>query len=274
MMHINERGIRSPENWPEIVSRYSTKIDGINFFTLEEAFELARDERIALKQDVKNGKYVLTEHDFIEIAQYGPKTDWNTYLDLKNKNKNYFIKEYPELEVIKDNVDLEDMFFYALNVYTTTMLSNKKKLNRKKKIDKAEYIGKDLLIKLYGSEDKYLDVLYISVLEPYIFAFDQNITDQDFIMGISSRMGISLDPSKKDPSIEVQLYLQIDGIIDVLYTENGIKDTFYIDNKEISLEDIINLPYLEFLTLYDELNLPNDDQTYNNRLAVFVKEYA
>lgn len=274
MLQVIERGIRSPENWPEIVSKYSININGVDFFTIENAFNLARDERIALKQDVKQENYTLTQHDLIEIAQYGPQTDWNVYLDLKTKNKEYFIKKYPELEIIKDNIDLEDMFFYALNVYTQTMLSNKNKLERKKLLNKAEYIGKDLLIKLYGNEEQYLDPSYISVLEPYILSFDQYITDQNYIMEISSRLGIALDSRIKDPSLPEQLYLQLDGIINLLYTENGIKDTFYINEMEITLEDIINLQYVSFLTLYEKLNLPNADASYNNRLILFLKEYA
>nr|QBK90267.1 MAG: uncharacterized protein LCPAC102_01800 [Pithovirus LCPAC102] len=286
---LNERGIRDPNNYPEIISKYSIIIDETPYYTLENAYMLAKNERIALKQNIKYDNYELTEHDLIQIAQYNPKVDWKIFCKLKEKDMKYFMTEYPELKSIENNIDLNDAFYYAMNAITPSIEYNDWILQRQKIYNKVEYIGQTLLLELYGTIDNYLNAIPLSIFESYILVFDKYAGDLNMIMNISDRMGISLNPNitkistdkgiEDNISILDQLYIQLSGIFKIIVIKNnkdeyiGIRETFYIENEEISLEYIININYIQFIILFKKIGLAYDETAYINRLILFISQY-
>lgn len=261
---FTERQVRDPENWPELIAEYSTLIDGVPHFTLEQAYDLAKFHQVSLKRTVKSNGYELTENDLIGIAQYNPVVDWHEYLELKNHDLEYFLELHPELKIL--DIVWEDAFYYAMGAHTPFIEMNLKLLNRKKLFDQSSEIALPLLIELYGSEENYLYANPISFLEEYIFAYDLYITDANSIIGLAERLGIMLDPRNRQETIQDQMYSQLEGISEIVRNQK----TFYILEDTYSVEDIVNLTYDQFDQLFKELKLPHDLTSYRNRLIIFL----
>lgn len=273
LSNLNEREVYSPDFFPEIAEKYSSKDDEGSFYTLKQAYDLAKNESIALRHDVTNGSRTLTENDLIEIAQYNPQVGWNEYLSLKeNKEKygmTYFLNLYPELDCVKSNLDLNDVFFYSMDAKTPTIKFLEDKINRCNRYLNLGYIGQHLILKLYGTLDKYINSYRKSVFEDYVFVFEDNMGDQNIIMGIASRIGIILNPNDPTYSPSDQLYDKFIFIFHKLEKKNNSTE----------LEEIINMNESEYYKkfLYQEQNIVSDiseaKEQYDNRLIIYVQNH-
>lgn len=259
LFSLNERGIRDPDLHLDILEEYGHEIDGVLDFNFEQAYLLAKKERIPLKQDISDGKWTLSENDLIQIAQYNPDVNWSKFLQLKEKDFSWFIDHNQELKWIKAEIDLNDALFYHMDSLTPILQINERILARGKKSSQFEDFEKNLLFKLYGSEKEYVRAYQISHLEPYILEYVQYLDDNTMIINIAQRIGIILDPYESNYSVPEQMYFQFDRLINIIKEEG---DIFLFSEWSVSLEEIINMTYDDFIEQFGFEN----EEFYDSRL--------
>ena len=107
-------------------------------------------------------------------------------------------------------------------------------MDRISKFNWATDISRDLLIKIYGTFEKYLSPVGVSPLEEYIFSFDDNCDHMGIIIALGERIGFMLN-MKEDFETSVDFYSKISEVIDKKNGDPMIKYIINVDEKEFGL---------------------------------------
>lgn len=232
--------------------KYATYIDNEYLRTIDQVYNLAKDEHIIIRNGYQDINELISENELIDIAEYNPAVDSGEYLEIrtmfnnlykiqnnndnklmdnrkyiidtylnKSEIKDKIISKYPELKSVEDSITVHDAFLYSIGAKNNLLTVLDDKIIRYKKFLDSKYVATPLLIKLYGSEQEYINRFNNqSILEEYIFAYDENITDYNVLMSIAYRLGISINTNY---DIADYLYDSLQYVIDNKPDEDTLK---------------------------------------------------
>ena len=135
-------------------------------------------------------------------------------------------------------------------------------LSREKIFSNLADTSKELIIKLYGSVEEYVDAGEISPLEDYIISFDENMDHAGIIQGIGERIGISVD-IMEDFDTSTTFY-------------NVLVDVINKKGRDPKLNDIVNYTKLEFdgyLLEIGKSDYQGNDNLYFDRLYAYANDF-
>lgn len=141
---------------------------------------------------------------------------------------------------------------------------------RAKEFDALEDVNRDLLLRIYGSRENFIESPYRNPIDKYIIAFDQHMGDPDVLIvyNLSIRLGAKAVPS--DENINVYMYNLFNVYLDY---ELGTPVTGLP-----RLSEMINMNKQDYYRYAkDNLQLQNLDQDfgryYDQRLRHLLQAY-
>lgn len=130
-------------------------------------------------------------------------------------------------------------------------------------------VAQNLIDLIYPNPHDYLED-YQHPLEPYIIELDKNMGSETTIRALASNIGISFERDLNFRADE----LFVDRLVEFIlhYPQNRL-----IQNEERSsfpsTFDIITMDYTDFKKVAHRFKIPEDQDSYKNRLMVFTELY-